>query len=281
MDETLLAFQPMAASTPTKLSPELVEQLGQDLLTAFDTGSAIEPLTSAHPDLTVQDAYRVQRALLNGHARAGRRPAGRKIGLTSPAIQRQLGVDSPDYGVVLDSHVFASGATVSRSGLRMVAPRLEAEVAFILERELRGPGITAAQVRAATRALVPVFELIDSRIRDWRIKLGDTIADNAACLGAVIGAEVAPSDVGSVASLSVRFGRDGEVLQEGDATAVMGDPAAAVAWLANELAQFGEALPAGEPVLSGSFTAAIDAVPGRYEASFGARLGSVTLEIVA
>jgi 2-keto-4-pentenoate hydratase len=270
----------MPATTRTPLPAELVELLSDELLVAFESSSAIEPITARHPDTTVADAYRVQRSLLERHAKAGRHPAGRKIGLTSPAIQQQLGVNSPDFGVLLDSHVFASGDTVSRSGLRMVAPRLEAEVAFILEHELRGPGITAEQVMAGTRALVPVFELIDSRIRDWQIKLADTIADNASCLGAVIGAEVAPSAVGPVSSLSVRFGRDGEVLQEGDATAVMGDPAAAVAWLANELAQFGEALPAGEPVLSGSFTAAIDAVPGRYEASFGEPLGSVTVEVV-
>jgi 2-keto-4-pentenoate hydratase len=270
----------MPAATQARLSADHVRQLARALLTAFESGSAIEPIASEHPAMTVADAYAVQRVLLQGHAAAGRHSAGRKIGLTSAAIQQQLGVDSPDFGVVLDSHVFPSGATLSRSGLRMVAPRLEAEVAFILEHELRGPGITPEQVMAGTRALVPVFELIDSRIRDWRITLADTIADNASCLGAILGAEVAPSDIGPVSSLAVRFGRDGEVLQEGDATAVMGDPAAAVAWLANELAQFGEALPAGEPVLSGSFTAAIDAVPGRYEASFGEALGSVTVEIV-
>jgi 2-keto-4-pentenoate hydratase len=271
----------MPAATRTQLSPQLIEQLGRDLLAAFESGSSIEPITAAHPAMTVADAYRVQRALLEGHAAAGRRVAGRKIGLTSAPIQQQLGVDSPDFGVVLDSHVFASGAIVSRSALKMVAPRLEAEVAFVFARELRGPGITAEQVMESTHALVPVFELIDSRIRDWRIKLADTIADNASCLGAVIGAEVAPSTVGPVPSLSVSFGRDGEVLERGDATAVLGDPAAAVAWLANELSQFGESLPAGQPVLSGSFTAAIDAVPGRYDASFGERLGTVSVEIVA
>jgi 2-keto-4-pentenoate hydratase len=271
----------MPAATQTQLPSDLVEQLGQYLFAAFESGSAIEPITAAHPAMTVTDAYGVQRALLERHARLGRRAAGHKIGLTSRAIQQQLGVASPDFGVVLDSHVFGSGAAISRSGLKMVAPRLEAEVAFVLDDELRGPGITAQDVIASTRAVVPVFELIDSRIRDWRITLADTIADNAAFLGAVIGVEVAPADVGPVASLSVSFGRDGTVLEQGDATAVMGDPAAAVAWLANELAGFGEALPAGKPVLSGSFTAAVDATPGHYEASFGERLGTVSVEILA
>jgi 2-keto-4-pentenoate hydratase len=271
----------MPATTQAPLSSDVVERLGQELFDAFESGSAIEPVTAAHPAMTVADAYRVQRALLMRHSTLGRATAGHKIGLTSRAIQQQLGVTSPDFGVVLDSHVFASGATVSRSELKMVAPRLEAEVAFVLEHELRGPGVTSEDVVASTRALVPVFELIDSRIRDWRITLADTIADNASCLGAVIGAEVPPVDVGAVTALSVSFGRDGAVLQEGDATAVMGDPAAAVAWLANELAGFGEALAAGRPVLSGSFTAAVDATPGRYEAGFGDRLGAVSVEIVA
>jgi 2-keto-4-pentenoate hydratase len=134
---------------------------------------------------------------------------------------------------------------------------------------------------ATTRALVPVFELIDSRVRDWQITLIDTIADNASGLGAVLGAEVDPATVGPPAELSVSLGRDGEVLEQGVGTAVLGDPAAAVAWLANQLAEFGEALPAGQPILSGSFTAAVDALPGWYQASFGERLGTVSCEVVA
>lgn len=271
----------MPEATDPRLSSEAVERLGEALFEAFESGAAIEPLTTTNPEMGVADAYRVQRMLLERHAGAGRRAAGHKIGLTSRAIQQQLGVTSPDFGVVLDSHVFLSGTTVSRSELRMVAPRIEAEVAFILDHELRGPGLTAQDVSRSTRALMPVFELIDSRIRDWRITLADTIADNASCLGAVVGAQVAPADVGDVASLSVSFGRNGTALERGEASAVMGNPATAVAWLANELAALGESLPAGKPVLSGSFTAAVDATPGRYEASFGDRLGTVSIEIVA
>ena len=177
--------------------------------------------------------------------------------------------------------MFESGATVSIAGLRMIRPRIEAEVGFVLERALRGPGVTAVDVLAATRHVVPVFELCDSRIRDWRITLPDTVADNASALGAVIGAPVAPDAVGSLAELSVGFGRDGEVLQRGLGSAVMGDPACAVAWLANQLGALGDALPAGEPILSGSFTPMIDVVPGHYEADFGERLSTVSLEVVA
>src|SRR4051794_11684943 len=256
-------------------------QIAATLLHAFERGEAVEPIAAAHPQLGVDDAYAIQRELVAGHARAGRAVAGRKIGLTSLAMQRQLGIDSPDFGVLLDSHVFASGAKLSLTALRTIAPRIEAEVAFVLDRELAGPGTTAGDVRAATRAVLPVFEVIDSRVRDWRIGLVDTVADNASGLGAVLGAEVPLEDVGDLPSLAVAFGRDGEVLERGEGAAVLGDPAAAVAWLANELARFGEALPAGQPVLSGAMTAAVPATPGRYEATFGLALGDVSVEIVA
>ena len=270
----------MPAATTHDITSADAEQLAGALLRAFEAGEALEPITAARPGLAVEGAYRIQRALIAGHARAGRAVVGRKIGLTSLAMQRQLGIDSPDFGALLDSHVFPPGATLSRSGLRMVAPKLEAEVAFVLDRELRGPGVGAEDVLRCTRAVLPVFELIDSRIREWRITLADTVADNASCLGAVLGVEVALGEVGDLRELTVRFGRDGEVLQQGTGAAVMGDPAVAVAWLANELARFGETLPAGQPVLAGSFTAAIEAKPGRYEASFGAPLGAVSVEII-
>jgi 2-keto-4-pentenoate hydratase len=177
--------------------------------------------------------------------------------------------------------VFESGAIVSIGALKMIHPRIEAEVAFVLERPLSGPGVTAEDVLAATRHLVPVFELCDSRIRDWKITLADTIADNASALGAVFGGPVDPAAVGSLADLSVAFGRDGEIAQRGVGSAVMGDPARAVAWLANQLGELGDALPAGEPILSGAFTPMIDVVPGDYEARFSGALGSVWLEVIA
>jgi 2-keto-4-pentenoate hydratase len=268
----------MPTTTENDITAERAAELGERLFRAFEAGEAVDPLTEAGP-LSVTAAYRIQGALLAAHQRAGRSVVGRKIGLTSLAMQRQLGIDSPDFGVLLDSHVWPSGAVLSRRDGRMVAPKIEAEVAFILDRDLRGPGVDAGEVLAATRAVVPVFELIDSRIRDWRITLADTVADNASCFGAVLGEQVAVGEVGDLKALIVRFGRDGEVLQEGTGDAVMGDPAAAVAWLANELGRRGEALPAGQPILAGSFTAALDAIPGRYDASFGPLLGSVTVAI--
>jgi 2-keto-4-pentenoate hydratase len=270
-------------STPahTALTTADVDRLSCDLFGAFESGVAIDPLTATHPDLTVADAYAIQAQLMRRHADAGRKRVGRKIGLTSAGIQKQLGVDSPDFGGLLSTHVFESGATTSIGGLAMIHTRIEAEVAFVLDRPLSGPGVTADDVRAATRHVVPVFELCDSRIRDWKITLADTVADNASALGAVIGAPVDLAAAGPLNELSVGFGRDGEILQRGVGGAVMGDPAHAVAWLANQLGGLGDTLPAGEPILSGSFTPMIDVVAWRYEASFSGALGGVWLEVIA
>jgi 2-keto-4-pentenoate hydratase len=255
------------------------ETVAGDLLRAFETGEPLAPLTETYPGIDVDAAYAIQTHLIAKHAAAGRHVAGRKIGLTSAAIQQQLGVDSPDFGVVLSSHVFQSGAAMSRSAMTTLLPRLEAEVAFILVEPLAGPGVTAERVLAATQAVLPVFELIDSRIRDWKITLADTVADNASALGAVWGAEVPLHKVGPLDALEVRITRDGELIQSGRGDAVMGHPAEAVAWLANELGRRGDALPAGSPVLSGSFTAAFDAAPGHYVADFGAALGAVDVTV--
>lgn len=263
---------------PTLGTPR-IDALATALLDAFESGRSIEPLTQTEPGLTVDDAYAIQRALVAGHARAGRNVTGRKIGLTSEGIQRQLGVDSPDFGVLLDSHTFRSGTSVSLGALGTILPRIEGEIGFVLSRPLAGPGVTPEDVRDATAGVMPVFELIDSRIRDWKLTLADTVADNASCLGAVLGDHVTLADAGPLPDTKMVLMRDGETLLTGEGKAVLGDPAVAVAWLANELGRRGDVLPAGQPILSGSLTVAVEAVPGRYVADFGALLGSVQIDI--
>jgi len=254
-------------------------ELAERLFAALEAGEPIRPLTEADPELDVAGAYQVQRELLALHAGTGRDVAGRKIGLTSVAIQRQLGVSEPDFGFILDSHVFRSGQTLSCSELKLIAPRLEAELAFVLDRALAGPGVTQDDVLAATREVVPVFEVLDSRIADWKIKLPDTIADNASGFGTVLGdGGVAPDGL-DLATVGLCIERDGDLLATAAGAAVMGHPARAVAWLANTLGEFGEEVPAGVPVLSGSFTAAFDALPGTYTARFGEGIGSVEVTI--
>jgi 2-keto-4-pentenoate hydratase len=261
-----------------------VDALAGRLFDAFETGTPIDPPIAEHPDMTVEDAYAVQRALVALHAAAGRSVRGRKIGLTSAAMRSQLGVEDPDFGVLLDSHIWEDGATLSMSGLHAILPRLEGEIGFVLRRPLAGrPGapITADEVRDATEHVLPVFEVIDSRVKEWRIGLMDTVSDNASCLGAVLGAPVPLDAVGPLPAVALRFSRDDAVVEEGTGDAVMGDPAEAVAWLANELGRLGDELPAHHPILSGSLTAAVPADPGRYTADFGPALGAVTVEITS
>jgi 2-keto-4-pentenoate hydratase len=264
---------------PTSLKPHRVDELAGALFEAFQTGTPVEPPSAAFPDLTVDEAYAVQRQITEHHAQAGRQVTGRKIGLTSHAIQSQLGVDQPDFGVLFDALTFRSGDRVSMRSLHAIAPRLEAEIGFVLTTPLSGPGVTARDVRDATAGVLPVFELIDSRVRDWRITLVDTVADNASSLGAVLGDHVTLPDAGPLPATMMTLARDREVQVAGNGDAVLGDPAEAVAWLANELGRRGDMLPAGEAILSGALSAAVDAIPGHYVADFGPLLGTVTIEI--
>lgn len=255
------------------------ETIGAALLDAFETASPVAQLTVEHPQLSLDDAYAIQRALIAGHARLGRKVVGRKVGLTSRAMQRQLGVDTPDFGVLLDSHVWPSGSRLSRSEAGMIAPKLEPELAFVLSRELSGPDLSIDDVLAATESIVPVMEVIDSRIRDWKLTLPDTVADNASCFGAILGTPVPLAETRSLPDVTATLSRGGTVLEEGRGEAVLGHPAAAVAWLAQALDAFGEAVPAGQPILAGSFTAAVDLEPGAYVADFGPAHGAVELTV--
>lgn len=244
------------------------------LARAEATGTPIAPITATHPELGVDEAYAIQ--TLNVQAR-GTTVVGHKIGLTSQAMQDMLGVDEPDFGVLYADRVHRSGVVLPTAGL--ISPRIEPEFAFVLRSDLHGPGVTAADVWAATGQVLPAVEVIDSRIADWKIGLVDTIADNASCHCAVLAeAGVSPGDV-DLGAAAVRLLVDGEVVQAGTGAAVLGDPAEAVAWLANAIARYGQGLQAGHVVLSGSMTAAVPLrAPGTVVADFGP-LG--TVEVIA
>ena len=233
---------------------------------------ALPPLTETYVGLSVEDAYRIQAAWLESKLAGGPRLVGRKIGLTAKAMQEQLGVDEPDFGFLLDSMVVPSGGTIRRDDL--LQPRVEPEIAFFLARDLRGPGVTAADVLAATRGVAPALEIVDSRIRDWKIKLQDTIADNGSSARAVVGTEM-PLDGVDLVGEAMTLTRNGEPAGAGTGAAVLGDPAAAVAWLANALAPFGEALLAGQVVLPGAMCASVFAHAGDTFAAEFAHLGRV------
>jgi 2-keto-4-pentenoate hydratase len=245
------------------------------LRTAERDRAPVAPLTDEYPKLDAADAYRIQ--LYNIHRR--QEPVvGHKVGLSSLAMQQMMGVDEPDYGHLLAGMRLFEG-TPADAG-RYCYPRVEIEVGFVLGRDLPGAGCTEDDVLAATEAFAPAIELIDSRIVDWRIRLADTIADNASSAGFVLGAaRVRPSTV-DVRMIDAALRRNGEEVARGRSDAVLGHPATAVAWLARTVARFGVRLEAGHVILPGACARAVDARPGdEFVASF-AGLGDVSLSFV-
>lgn len=200
---------------------------------------------------------------------------GHKVGLSSLAIQQMMGVDEPDYGHLLDEMQLFENIPVKAN--RYLYPRVEVEVGFVLNADLPGAGCTEDDVLAATEALVPSIELIDTRITDWKIELCDTIADNASSAGFVLGeARVSPSEI-DIKGIDAVLRCNGEVVAEGRTDAVLGNPVTAVAWLARKVDGFGVRLRKGDVVLPGSCTRAIDAHPGDNFVADFAGLGSVRL----
>ncbi len=257
------------------LSVAIRDELAADLAQAERSREPIAPLTSAYPDIDVVDAYEIQLINIRQRVAEGARVLGHKVGLSSLAMQQMMGVDEPDYGHLLDE-MQAFEDTPVKAG-RYLYPRVEVEVGFILAADLPGAGCTEEDVLAATEALVPSIELIDTRIKDWKIALCDTIADNASSAGFVLGeARVSPADV-DVKAIDAVLTRNGEVVAEGRSDAVLGNPVTAVAWLARKVESFGVRLRKGDVVLPGSCTRAIDAHAGdKFVADFTG-LGSVRL----
>jgi 2-keto-4-pentenoate hydratase len=257
------------------LSSATRAELAADLAEAELTRVPMAPLTAAHPDIDVVDAYEIQLINIRQRIAEGATVAGHKVGLSSKAMQEMMGVDEPDYGHLLaDMEVFED---VPVDTANFLFPRVEVEVGFILAEDLPGAGCTEDDVLAATAAYAPSIELIDTRIRDWKIALCDTIADNASSAGWVLGPQrVSPKDI-DITGIDAVLTRNGEVVAEGRSDAVLGNPVTAVAWLARKVDSFGVRLKAGDIVLPGSCTRAIDARPGDEFVADFAGLGSVRL----
>jgi 2-keto-4-pentenoate hydratase len=261
------------AQSQRTLSDAEVDQLAEAILTAERQATPIPPLTEQHPHMTLADAYAVQQGYAERRMRDGARLVGHKVGATSKAIQELFGIATPDFGHLFDDMLVAEHEPMPVA--QLIEPMTEPELAFVLDRELRGPGVSADDVIAATRHVLPCIEVIDSRVRSWQIKLPDTVADNGSSARFIVGAT--PVQIGALdlAAEEGRLIRNGEVAATGRGEAVLGHPALAVAWLANALSEFGAALPADAYVLSGSMTTAVRARPGdRYQAVF-TNIGSV------
>ncbi|GAA3737055.1 2-keto-4-pentenoate hydratase [Salinactinospora qingdaonensis] len=246
----------------------------EELAAAYTSGVPVEPLSERLPELTLHDAYRVQVLQVQRWRGAGARVKGHKVGLTSAAMRAQLGVDQPDYGHLLDAMFHLEHLPIATGAF--LQPRVEPEIAFVLKRPLAGPGITAAEAAAAVDFVLPALEIIDSRVRDWRISLIDTVADNASCGGVVLGSRPVPLSAVDLRRIAATLRRNGADVGAGVGGAVLGTPLNALVWLANTLGELGVTLEEGHVVLPGSVTAAVAVAPGdRVSADFD-DVGDVT-----
>lgn len=260
------------------MTPEQIEAAGESLFLAEQSRIQRGLLSAENPQATMDDAYAIQKAFVARKHAAGRKTIGWKIGLTSRAMQQQLNIETPDSGVLLDDMAFANGATIPAN--RFIAPRIEAEIAFVMKAPLEG-NVTRAQVLAATDYVTPALEILDTRI--LRTENGktrtiiDTISDNAANAGIVTNmAKYAPDIdlrwVGAIVS------RDGVVEETGLGAGVLNDPVAGIIWLAARMGQYGQRIEPGQIILSGSFIRAMECPKGcQIHADFGA-FGSLSCQ---
>ncbi|MGH3632464.1 MAG: 2-keto-4-pentenoate hydratase [Sciscionella sp.] len=249
-------------------------QAAGELLGAYRSGEPIEPLTARFPELDIDDAYAIQVGQVEQWQADGATIKGHKVGLSSAAMQRQLGVDQPDFGHLTDRMFHLESQPINPA--QFVAPKVEPEIAFVLGRSLAGPGVTVAEAVAAVEFVTPALEIIDSRIRDWKIKLVDTVADNASSGGVVLGSMATPLDRVDTRLIGCVLTLNGEIVGTGAGGAVLGSPLNALVWLANTLGARGVTLQAGHVVLPGSVTAAVPMGAGDVTTAMFAGLGSVT-----
>ncbi len=257
------------------LSEDLIHQISDQLLEAERTCRPIDPISEKFKDLSYQDVYSVQLRSIHKKVQSGAVIVGKKIGLTSRGMQVQFRIDEPDYGIIVDKTVFREGKPFPTK--QLILPRIEAEVAFLLKDNLKGPGVTLAQVLKATEGVIPAFEVIDSRIRDWKITVKDSIADNASNAAVILGGKITP-----LADLDLRLTgmvleKNGEMIATAAGAEVLGNPAQSVAWLANKLSEYGIALQSGEFIMSGSLTRAVNVEPGSFFRATFDRLGPVSV----
>ena len=238
----------------------LISSLGDELYAAVKDCRVLDPLTSRYADLTIEDAYRIQQRLNARRLEAGERVIGKKIGVTSQVVMNMLGVYQPDFGMLTDVMLYEEGDSIPAASL--IQPKAEGEIAFVLKHDLQGPGVTAEDVLAATGGVMACFEIVDSRIRDWKIRIEDTVADNASCGVFVLGQRVVDPREVDLVGCAMKLEKNGEVVTTGSGAAALGNPLEAVAWLANTLGQLNESLKAGEVVLSGSLAAMVPVAAG-------------------
>jgi 2-keto-4-pentenoate hydratase len=259
---------------PEQLSKK-TEELASLLRKAEQLSKGISPLTSLEPNLSLEEAYKIQLKNIEEKLSEGHTITGKKIGLTSKAMQDLLGVNQPDYGHLLSSMQYSNKSEIPISTL--VQPKIEAEIAFKLKKDLVGPKITSLDVLLATEYIVPAFEIVDSRIQDWKITIVDTVADNASSGLYLLGEKSFEVSEVDLANVGMALYRNGELVNTGVGSAALGHPANCVAWLANKLSEYNISLKAGEIVLSGALSAAVEVKPGDQFSARFAHLGDISV----
>jgi 2-oxopent-4-enoate/cis-2-oxohex-4-enoate hydratase len=256
-----------------------IASLADELFQALIGCYALEPLALRHPELSIEDAYAISLALLERRIARGETVIGKKIGVTSKAVQDMLGVYQPDFGFLTNAMRLANNSQFCIHG-QLIQPRAEAEIAFRMAKPLEGPDIDEQDVLAATDCVLPCFEIVDSRIRDWKITIIDTVADNASCGVFVLGDSEIPIAGLDLADLEVVVHKNGKFLSAGKGAAAMGSPLSCVAWLARTLTRFGTRINAGDIVLSGSLVPLEPARAGDHFSLDFAGKGSASVHFV-
>ena len=242
------------------MDQQKINAYGDELYAAWLARRPLEPLRLREPGITIEDAYQIQERFVARRVQAGETIIGKKIGATSKPVQDFLEVYQPDFGMLLSGMVYQEGDTIPLGTL--IQPKAEAELAFVLKEDLKGPGITAMDVIRATDYVLPCFEIVDSRITAWNIKIQDTVADNASCGVYVLGKTKGDPRKLDITLAGMVLEKNGELFSTGVGAAVQGSPANAVAWLANTLGELGIPFKAGEVILSGSQSALVPVVDG-------------------
>ena len=240
----------------------LIQTLGDELYQALRQGKTLSPLVERHNDLTIDDAYQISLQILQRREQDGEKVIGKKIGVTSEAVQKMLNVHQPDFGFLTDRMYYSNGDTVSLKESGLIQPRAEGEIAFCLKKDLQGPDVTAEDVLDATEWVAPCFEIVDSRIKDWQITIVDTVADNASCGVFVIGDQKTDPRTLDLAAAQMKIDQNGKPAGSGVGAAVQGHPAQAVAWLANTLGEYDIPFRKGEIILSGALAPLLPAAAG-------------------
>ena len=260
------------------MEPDTHAEAADRLLTAYTSGVAIPPLSATYEGMTLQDAYAVQLLQVKSLTAAGKIVRGHKVGLTNARVQQQLGVDQPDYGHLYDDFFYLEHMPIPMG--RFLQPRVEPEIAFVLRKPLRGPGVTVTDAIDAVDYVLPSLEIVDSRIADWKITIVDTIADNASSGAVVLGSTPTRLEDVDLRLVGCTFRRNGQVVGTGAGGAVLGSPINSLIWLANTVGALGITLEAGHVVLPGSLTPVCPVEAGdTFSANF-AGLGSVTARFV-